>query len=95
MTGSLRRLHCDRLRHRVGTIKEEDCNLLVPLMADIDGAVDAGARLVPIRLASRHLDAMGLPTITGLDREDIATHDHRDPMVRVTVPRCSFARRQM
>ena len=72
-------------------IEEEHRDFFVRLLADINGTMDAIARLVPIRLARGDSDAMRLATISVLDRESIAAHGNRDPMIRVAVPRCSLA----
>jgi hypothetical protein len=85
-------LRGSRLRHRVGTVKEEDRNLVVWLVADVDGTMNSGGGLVPIRLAGADLDATGVAAIAVLDCQGIAAHHNSHPVERVAVPSCGFAR---
>lgn len=52
-----------RLRHCVRTVEKEDGNLLVGLLTDIDTAVDALGRLIPINLPRRDRDVLALTPI--------------------------------
>jgi hypothetical protein len=85
---------CARLRHRVGTIEKEDSYFFVRLRADIDTAVNAISRFVPVYLAAFEVEPSALTAIGVLDREDTTTQDHRHPMERVVMPRGRLTRRQ-
>jgi hypothetical protein len=86
------RLRSSRLRHRIGTVKKEDRNLVVWLVADVDGPMNSGGGLVPIGLAGADLDANGVAAIAVLDCQGIAVHHNSHPVERVAVPPGGFAR---
>jgi hypothetical protein len=85
---------CARLRHRVGTIEKEDGYFLVRLRADIDTAVNAISRFVPVYLAAFEFEPRVLTAIAVLDRQHTTTQNHCYPMERVVMPRGRLTRRQ-
>lgn len=82
-----------RLRHRVGAVKKEDCDLLVCLPSDVDCTMGAITRLAPVRLACCNFNELGLAAIPEFDCSHLAAHDYGHPMERVAVPRCCLTRR--
>ena len=60
-------------------IEKEDGDVLVGLFTDIDTAVKALGRLVPIDLPRRNLDALALTPIAIFDGEGIAVQVERIP----------------
>ncbi len=75
-------------------VEKEDCDFLVELFTDIDTAVKALGRLVPIDLPRSNLDPLALTPIAIFDGEGIAVQDHRDPMIWITMPGQRLARRK-
>ena len=61
------------LCHRVRAVEQENRDLLVGLLADIHGVVNALTRLLPLNLTGRDLNALALSSITVLNREQVAT----------------------
>jgi hypothetical protein len=49
-----------RLRHGIGTVEKEHRDLLVRLLTDVDAAVNAVGRLIPVDLARRDLEPLAL-----------------------------------
>ena len=60
--------------------------------ADVDTAMDAVARLVPVDLPRRHREAGELGPVAGFDREDVAGEHDRDTVERVAMPVHRLAR---
>lgn len=77
----------------VGAIEEEGDDFLEGDFADIDGAVDAVARLDPIHYAGHYFPREGFAAVAKFDVKQVAAEDDRDAMVGVVVPGCRFARR--
>ena len=63
-----------RLRHRVGTIEEEDRDLFVECRPDVHRTVYPGAGFVPVRQSGGNRDALGRPTIAVFDRQRLAAN---------------------
>ena len=74
-----------RLGHGIGMVEKEDGDLLVRLLTNVDTAVNKVRRLVPTSLPWAHREPVARP-VAVLDRESIATQDHRYSMKWVTVP---------
>jgi len=85
----IRNLFLGRLRHRVRAVEQEDRDLLVGLLADIHGAMNALGRFFPVHLSRRDLDALAAVAI--FNREEIATQNHSDPVKRIAMPRHCLA----
>jgi hypothetical protein len=79
------------LRDRVGTIEEEDRDLLVRLRADVHAAVYPVGRLVPVRLAGLDVERVALATVAILDGEAAAAEDDGYTVVGITMPRHRLA----
>jgi len=62
-----------RLRHCIRTVEQENCHLLVGLLADIHRPMNAGAGLLPVNLSGRDLNPQALTAISVLDQEEITT----------------------
>ena len=60
------------LRLSVRAVKEKRHDLLEWLFADVDGAVDALARLHPIHFANRHLPRLSFATVAEFDIQHVA-----------------------
>jgi hypothetical protein len=55
------------LCHSIGLVEKENCDLLIRLVANIDGTVKAATRFIPIDLDGLKLDALPKATITVFD----------------------------
>ena len=86
-----RNLFLGRLRHCVWAVEPEDCNLLVGLLTDIHRPMNTGARLFPLDLSRRDLNALALAAVTVLNGEEIASQDQRHSMKWIAMPRHSLA----
>jgi len=86
-----RNLFLGRLRHCVRAVEQEDCNLLVGLLTDIHRPMNTGARLFPLDLSRRDLNALALAAVTVLNGEEIASQDHCHSMKWIAMPRHSLA----
>jgi hypothetical protein len=64
------------------------------LRADIDTAVNAISRFIPVYLAAFEFEPSALTAIAVLDRQDTTTQDQRCSMERVVMPRGRLTRRQ-
>lgn len=78
----------------VGAIEEEGDDLLERKLADVDGAMDAVARLDPIHFADRDVPRDCFTAVAEFNVEQIAAEDDRDAMVGIVVPGCRFAGRE-
>ena len=56
-----------RLRHCVRLVEQENRNLLIVQLADIHRPMHAGARLLPLNLPRRDLDALALASVAVFD----------------------------
>jgi hypothetical protein len=75
-----------RLRLCVGVIQEKDRDLLVGLLADIHGPMNAGDRLFPFNLPRPNRKTLAFASIAVLDQEQITSHDHRHATKRIAMP---------
>jgi hypothetical protein len=86
-----RNLLLGRLRYCVWAVEQEDCNLLVGLLTDIHRPMNTGARLFPLDLSRRDLNALALAAVTVLNGEEIASQDHCHSLKWIAMPRHSLA----
>jgi hypothetical protein len=75
-------------------VEKKDGDLLVGLAAGIHRAMNAVGWLVPVDLTGREFEVLARAVVAVFDRQGITCEDHRYAMERVTVPRCSLARRE-
>ena len=86
-----RNLFLSRLRLGIWTVEKENRNLLIRTLSDIHRSMNAGARLLPLDLSRSDLNALAVASITVLNREGIASQDHRHSLKRIAMPRHSLA----
>jgi hypothetical protein len=75
------------LRYSVWTVEQEDSDLLIRLASDVHCTMNSLGWIFPLDLTRRDFDALALPSITVLNREEIAAQDHRNAVKWIAMPR--------
>ena len=63
----IRNLSLSRLRLGIWTVEKENRDLLIRTLPDIHRSMNAGARLLPLDLTRRDLDALALASVAVFD----------------------------
>jgi hypothetical protein len=74
------------LRNRVRTVKQENRDLLVGLLADVNRWVDTGTRFFPIYLSRRNINAQAPASIAVLNRKQVAFLNDCHPLKWIAMP---------
>jgi hypothetical protein len=81
-----------RLRNVVWVGEKKDRDLFIWDPPNIDRAVNAVTRLIPIDLSGRERHTHACAAVAELDRQGLAFEDKRNALNRISVPSCGLAR---